>query len=72
MLEGMLGTHLVQPLLKQVHPQLAVQDHTQAGFEYLQRDSTTFLCNLFWCSDTLTENKFFPHIQMELLCSILC
>lgn len=38
MMEGTCGAHLVQPLLKQDHLQLAVQDHIQAGLEYLHRE----------------------------------
>lgn len=66
MLKGTCGAHVVQPLLKQVHLQLAVQNHIQAGFEYLQRETPQPLCAT--CSSALPPSqkiRFFPHIQME-------
>lgn len=35
-LEGACGTHLLQPLLQQDHPELVVHDHIHVAFEYLQ------------------------------------
>jgi len=42
-IENDLWIHLVQPLLKQVHPEQVSQAHIQAAFEDLQGgDSTPF------------------------------
>jgi len=42
-----LWVHLLQPLLKQEHPQKGAQNHIQVDFEDLQvEDSTTSLDNL--------------------------
>jgi len=66
------GSSIPTPLPKQGHLKQGAKDLVQAGFECLQRESTTPLGSLFQCSVTLRVKKFFLLFRWNFLCFSLC
>lgn len=62
----------VNPLLKQGHLQLFIQDHTQVAFEELQGGDPTTSRQPVPVLHHLHSNKVIPGVQRNLLCSSLC